>query len=166
MERFQAVAGATQGYGSAAMTKGSTCKRGVKCVPANTHGMFHARTERRHMQLARGIGITPQAPGVGRPGSASRNTTPDCRAGCGMVQDCVHRRVIKKIEPQRHARGRWLWRSSQQKMSKGVKCVYAAMYLRATCKQTTERNSGQQWKPYRGSRCRNWQSSPTHSTCN
>ena len=55
---------------------------------------------------------------------------------------------------------------SQRKMSKGLKCVSAAMYRGATGKQTTERNFGQHLKPYRGSGCRNWQSSPTHSTCN
>ena len=32
MERFQAIAGATSGYRSAATTRGSTCKRGIKCV--------------------------------------------------------------------------------------------------------------------------------------
>ena len=55
---------------------------------------------------------------------------------------------------------------SQRKMSKGVRCVSAAMCRHATGKQTTERSFGQHWKPYRGSGCQNWQSSPTHSTCN
>ena len=50
------------------MTRGSTCKRGIKCVVANTHGVFHAKTKRRYTQLAQGNRITPQAPEEGRPG--------------------------------------------------------------------------------------------------
>ena len=45
---------ATPGYGSAATTRGSTSARGIKCVVANTHGVFHARSERRLKQLAQG----------------------------------------------------------------------------------------------------------------
>ena len=55
---------------------------------------------------------------------------------------------------------------SQRKMSKGLKCVSAAMYRHATGKRTTERSFGQQWKPYRAFGCQNWQSSLTHITCN
>ena len=108
VERFQAIAGATSGHGSAATTRGCTHKQGVKCVVANTHGLFHTRSERRHKQLAKGSRITPEAPEAGRPESASRGTRPDCRVGSERVQNCIHRRVLKKIEPQRHAQGRWL----------------------------------------------------------
>ena len=68
VERLQVVAGAALRSGSAATTRGSTCKRGIKCVVANTHGVFHARTQRRHTQLAQGNGITPQAPRQAGPG--------------------------------------------------------------------------------------------------
>ena len=73
---------------------------------ANAHGVLHARTQRRHTQLAQGNRITPKAPEAGPPGSASRSTRSDCRAGSERVQDCIHRRVIKKTESQGHVQGR------------------------------------------------------------
>ena len=82
--------------------------QGVKCVVAHTYGVFHTRSERQPVQLARGSRTTPEAPEAGRPGSAARCTRPDCRIGSERVQNCRHRRVLKKIEPQRHAQGRWL----------------------------------------------------------
>ena len=62
MERFQTIAGATSGHRGAATTRGHTHKQGVKCVVANTYGMFHTRSEHQHAQLARGSGTTPEAP--------------------------------------------------------------------------------------------------------
>ena len=52
VERLQAVTGATSRYRSAAATRGSTSKWGIECVVANAHGVLHARTQRRHTQLA------------------------------------------------------------------------------------------------------------------
>ena len=52
----------------------------------------------------------PKRPRQAGPGVSSRCTRPDCRAGSESIQDCIHRRVFKKIEPQRHAQGRWLRR--------------------------------------------------------
>ena len=49
---FQAIAGATLGHKSAATTMGSTYKRGVNWVVANTHGVFHTRWEPRDTLLA------------------------------------------------------------------------------------------------------------------
>ena len=91
------------------MKGGRQHKQGVKCVVANTYGVFHTRSEHHCTQLARGSGATPEAPEAGRPGSAARCARPDCRAGGETVQDCIHRRVLKKTEPQRHAQGKWLW---------------------------------------------------------
>ena len=163
VERLQAVAGATLRYGSAATTRGSTSKWGIECVVANTHGVLHARTQRRHTQLAPGNGITAKAPEAGRPGSASGSTRRDCTTGCaGLCTQTGH----QKDRATRTCAGQVALAFSQRRMSKGLKCVSAASYWHATGKQTTERSFGQRWKPYRGSGCQNWQSSPTHSTCN
>ena len=75
--------------------------KGVKCVVANTYGVFHTRSERPHAQLARGSRSTPEAPEAGRPRSAARCSRPDCRIGRERVQNCIHRRVLKKTEGER-----------------------------------------------------------------
>ena len=68
---------------------------------ANTYGVFHTRSEHQHAQLARGSITTPEAPEAGGPGSAARCTRPDCGIGGERVQNCVHRRVLKRIEAHR-----------------------------------------------------------------
>ena len=54
-----------------------------------------------------GSRTTPEAPEGGRPGSAGCAGC-DCGIGGERIQNCIHRRVLKKIEPQGHAHGGWL----------------------------------------------------------
>ena len=76
-----------------------------------THkGLLHPREISQQSQLAKGNGITPEAPEAGRPGSATRSARSDCRTGAEGLHDSVHGPIVEKTGPQGHAQGRGLWR--------------------------------------------------------
>ena len=160
MERFQAIAGATSRHRGAATTRVNAHKHGVKCVVANTSGMFHTRSERGHAQLAWGSETTPEAPEAG----------PAVLQG---VQDLIAELVAKGYRivytdgsSKRLSAGRVASVYSRQKMTKDQNCVSAATSRRVTDKQITVQSFGQHLKRYRGFGYPSWRSSRTLGTCN